>query len=501
MRQLWPKLTRREWLFVIALSLVFLVVASLNLTKLPIFVDEAIYLRWSQIAWHDASWRFISLTDGKQPLYIWFVIPFMKIFADPLFAGRMASVVSGLGTVLGMGYLSYLLGNKKTAFYALLLSALSPYLFFYYRFGVMESMLVAASLWTVNFSVILARTKRLDVALILGMVAGMTILVKSSALFFLLLIPFAYLLEGNFKKIFSPPTYRYLGLVFITLILAAVIYNVQRLSPWMHMIGAKNAFFTVPYNEIFKEPARLWNNFLDVWRWQLHYSTWPVSILALWGVFVISKKNLRTGLYTLSLLMIPVLGTVAIARLFAPRYIIYATPFVLLFASFALASIKPQKLRFITSLLVLLLPAFLLGKLVIDPINYPYHAVDGGYVNGWSAGNGTKQIADWAVNRVEETGGKVTVYTEGTFGILPHGLELFADGRVDGLSIIGIYPVNKIPPLEVVEAAGSNVETYLLMNNTPTSDEIPGLKLVNKYYKQDPIYSMRLFQVLPPDSE
>ena len=116
MRSLFPKLTRREWLFIIGLSLLYLLVVTINLTKLPIFVDEAIYLRWSQIAWHDASWRFISLTDGKQPLYIWFVVPFMKLIADPLFAGRMASAVSGLGTILGMGYLGYLLGNKRTGF-------------------------------------------------------------------------------------------------------------------------------------------------------------------------------------------------------------------------------------------------------------------------------------------------------------------------------------------------------------------------------------------------
>jgi len=82
------------------------------------------------------------LTDGKQPLYVWFVIPFLKFIADPLAAGRTASVVTGLGTVLGMGYLGWLIEGKKTAFAAMILALFSPYLFFYYRFGVMESMLV-----------------------------------------------------------------------------------------------------------------------------------------------------------------------------------------------------------------------------------------------------------------------------------------------------------------------------------------------------------------------
>lgn len=74
----------------LSLVIVYLALTLTNLTKLPIFVDEALYLRWAQIAWHDASWRFISLTDGKQPLYVWTVIPFMKVISDPLLAGRPA---------------------------------------------------------------------------------------------------------------------------------------------------------------------------------------------------------------------------------------------------------------------------------------------------------------------------------------------------------------------------------------------------------------------------
>jgi len=33
-----------------------------NIKLLPIFTDEGIYIHWAKVAWHDASWRFISLT-------------------------------------------------------------------------------------------------------------------------------------------------------------------------------------------------------------------------------------------------------------------------------------------------------------------------------------------------------------------------------------------------------------------------------------------------------
>ena len=63
-----------------------------DLTYLPIFGDEAIYIRWAQVMRAEITLRFIPLTDGKQPLFMWSVIPFLKIITDPLVAGRLASV-------------------------------------------------------------------------------------------------------------------------------------------------------------------------------------------------------------------------------------------------------------------------------------------------------------------------------------------------------------------------------------------------------------------------
>lgn len=492
-----PRLKRLEWVVIFGLVALYLLLALTHLTRLPIFVDEALYLRWSQIAWHDASWRFISLTDGKQPLYIWFVIPFMKFIADPLQAGRTASVVAGLALVLGMGYLGNLLQGKKLGFFAMLFVILSPYLFFYYRFGVMEALLTASGVWVCNLSILLAKHRRLDLALLLGMATGCALLVKSSALFFLLLIPSSYLLVVRPRTLFSRTTLRYLLLVFVSWTLAGVIYNVQRLSPWMHMIGEKNSFFTVSYSQIFAEPRRLFNNFLDIWRWQGAYTTWPVVLAALFGLVLLLRNVPRVGLVLLAWFLVPVCGTVAIAKLFAPRYIVFATPYLLLMVSYLLSRL-PTRRALVLSLVLLLLPVLLIARLLNDPIHFPYTSVDEGYVNGWSAGNGTKQIADWAVKRAAEVG-KVTIFTEGTFGILPHGLELYTDGHSPGLTITGLYPISEIPPARVLSEAAQNSETYLLLNNTPSPQDLPAtLRLVAKYDKRDPAYSMRLYQVIAP---
>ncbi len=497
MRNFIPKFTRRDIFFLSLTILVYLLLTTVNLTKLPIFVDEALYLRWAQIAWHDASWRFISLTDGKQPLYIWFVIPFMKLIADPLVAGRLASIVAGLGTVFGGWYLGWLIKDKRTAYFTALALMFSPFLFFYYRFGTMESLLTATGIWALNLSILLAKTNRLDMALLLGMVTGLSLLVKSSALFYFLLMPAAYLLVVNRRNLFSRRTAKYLILIAISAILAQAINNIQRLSPWMHMIQQKNAFFVVPYSEIFKNHSRIFNNFHDIFRWHFRYTSIPVVITALFGIGLMLSRSPRLALLLLIWLIGPLTGTALIARLFAPRYISFITPYLLVFSAYFLANLRNKRLLILTCLLTFAIPFFLISKLIFDPIHFPYASVDEGYVNGWSAGNGTKQIAQFFIQQDQRSSQPITVFTEGTFGILPQGLELYTDGLTKHLRIIGLYPLNKIPPQRVLETARSQ-PTYLILNNTVSDKVPPTMELVAEYPKRDPQYSMRLYRIVLP---
>ena len=107
MQRFFPKLVKKEWLILLGIVILYLGLTTYNLTKLPIFVDEALYLRWSQIAWKDASWRFISLTDGKQPFYIWFVIPFLKVFKDK------EILIIGRGRLVGQPIYKWLVKENK----------------------------------------------------------------------------------------------------------------------------------------------------------------------------------------------------------------------------------------------------------------------------------------------------------------------------------------------------------------------------------------------------
>ena len=154
-----PKLKWRDLWIILGITIIYFATRLYNLNSLPIFVDEAIYSRWAQIALHDASWRFISLTDGKQPLFIWVAMPFLHFIKDPLIATRLVSVFCGYLTIIGLWYAGFLLKDTRTGYLSAALGLITPFLFFYDRFAVMESMLTASGIWLFNIASLLATSR------------------------------------------------------------------------------------------------------------------------------------------------------------------------------------------------------------------------------------------------------------------------------------------------------------------------------------------------------
>src|SRR5258705_2936717 len=121
---------KKNWFFILGIFIIglFFVTRFYNILGIPIFTDEAIYARWSQIASNDAAWRFISLTDGKQPMYIWIAMILMKIIHEPLLAARSVSVISGFFSVIGLFFLTNeVFKNRKIALLASFLYVLYPF--------------------------------------------------------------------------------------------------------------------------------------------------------------------------------------------------------------------------------------------------------------------------------------------------------------------------------------------------------------------------------------
>jgi len=219
-------------LLFILLIVVYFLVRLPKLLVIPIFTDEAIYTRWAQIALNDASWRFISLTDGKQPLFIWFMMLSMKLFKDPLFAGRIISVIFGLFTMVGLWFVSNeLFKNKKNAFLTALIYIFYPFAQVYDRMALMDSMVATFSIWAFYFSVLLVRKVKLSTAYTLGITMGLGALTKSSNFFSMYCLPFTLLLFNFVKTNFWQRLLKWVMLSVLAIVIVQVMYSIRRLSP------------------------------------------------------------------------------------------------------------------------------------------------------------------------------------------------------------------------------------------------------------------------------
>jgi len=101
----------------ILLTLIYFLFRLSNLTRLPIFNDESIYLHWSQIITKTHHYFYPALFDGKQPLPIW-LFSLAGFFSSNLFlAGRLTVVLIGLGTTIGVFLTARRIFDRKIAFW------------------------------------------------------------------------------------------------------------------------------------------------------------------------------------------------------------------------------------------------------------------------------------------------------------------------------------------------------------------------------------------------
>jgi 4-amino-4-deoxy-L-arabinose transferase-like glycosyltransferase len=334
--------TRKDVLLLLALVGLFLLTRLINLDRFPIFSDEGIYVHWAKVAWRDANWRFISLTDGRQPLQTWGTIPFLKLFeSNALLAGRLFSVATGFFALSGLVALNTYLFNKKTGIIAGFLYIFIPYFLFFDRMALVDSAVNGFTIWMFFLSIVLARTRRLDVALILGFFAGFGMLAKSSMRLYVALMFCASIFilyenhEGVWGMIISlkrkiiGKDHKWLEMINFSILyvvsvgIAVLIYNVQRLSAFFHFVSEKNKTFILTFAELKADPFNyLSHNIINVPYYILSEMAFVVPVLAILGLILLYKKNKTLAIYLAIWLSVSYVGISLVARVLFPRYVL-----------------------------------------------------------------------------------------------------------------------------------------------------------------------------------
>ena len=103
------------------------------------------------------------------------------------------------------------------------------------------------------------------------------------------------------------------------------------------------------------------------------------------------------------------------------------------------------------------------------------------YLTTWAAGYGLKEVSSYLKDHFPQK--RVDVATEGYFGTLPDGLQIYLDGYPN-INVYGIgQPINKIPRKTFLRAKKNPV--YLVINNTRYNGQGEHLKLIKEFPKPE----------------
>ncbi|GAB4219340.1 MAG: hypothetical protein Fur009_5000 [Candidatus Microgenomates bacterium] len=499
--------SKKDVFFAILILFLFFLTRLINLDKNPIFSDEGIYIRWAKSAWHDPSWRFISLTDGKQPLQTWATIPFLKLFPNnALLAGRLFAVFSGLLSLIGIFALSYYLFGKNIAFIASFLYVITPFFLFFDRIALVDSFVASSYIWMLFLSLILANTLRFDIALIFGLATGVFLLAKSSVSLFIINSFFGFINIFKNKKDTLKKVVNYLILFTLSIIIAYVIYNIQRLSPFLHYVAEKNKTFVMTWDEFLKNPFQVfWHNFRYIPYYVAHSIGYTSFIFGLIGLFFIIKKNFWLGLYLLLWIILPYGPMSFFMKLLSIRYTIFLAPLFIIGTAYFLNHFFANKKNLIfKSIIIFSLYIFTLyfsytiifayDKIPFPPLPAP--SVDRGqYIEGWPAGWGIKEFMDFAREKSKEK--PVIILAEGNFGMSADVLDVFLK-RDDKITIKGYWPFDE---KQLVEYQPLLDKYYIYVfyshrDQFPSSWPIRLLKKIEKPGKKSQFYIFELIKTL-----
>lgn len=506
--------TLKEWKLTIVLGLCIFTVALLlrlyNLTILPVFADEAIYIRWAQVMRNEPTLRFLPLSDGKQPLFMWSVIPFLKFFTDPLLAGRFVSVLTGVNTLIAVFLLSiFLFKSKKIALVASLFYAIVPFSVFFDRMALVDSLLTSFGVWTLFLGILAASFLRLDFALLAGFALGGGLLTKSPALFFALLLPTTILIVdwkrgpgGPKEKIYR--FVRIAGLWIVTYVVAYGFFNILRLGPNFQLIAQRNLDYVLPVSHLWTNPRDpLMTHLTELREWHWTFLTPFVFIFLIWGILKgVGKFDKRIFLLSIWA-FVPLLIQAEFAKTFTARYLLFSLPPLIIIAAAGfenIAKIIIDKFNlFKREGLVYLTLAWIA---IISPLTFDYliltnpAAADlprterSGYLEEWTAGTGIKEVSDFLRGEyLKDRNQKIVVGTEGYFGTLPDGLKMYLNDLYD-ISVIGVgLDISEVPK-SLIDSKDARNNTYLVVNSSrfKGKQENLRLKLISKYPKaQRPI--------------
>lgn len=501
--ELYAKLRRHPVAVLLALIfVVYFVTRLVHLKSVPIFCDEAIYIRWSQRALHDGEF-LVSLADGKPPLHHLTMIPFIFVLRDPLVAGRLYSVFCGAATVLGLFLIGRELKGPRLGLIAAFLCAICPYCLWYDRLALAESMILALFVFAVFFAVKAATSANNYYLIGSGVLTGLALLTKGTGHLLFLIVPFAYLARGPFQKGISGdhPLLRWGLAVIASLLLGYGIYSLLRIAPGFDTMTRQAQRWTVPLSEVLANPLEVFPTNIKALFQDLFTLMTPVLFAVCFiGLTIGIARKWRPAYFLGPWFLVACLAESLIAGYPFPRFFLVLVPPLLLGAAYAFDELMEEAPKIdgrraraavkavgaIVALAVLVPMVIKTARIVSDPSGaHLPQDIRNQYLLDWTAGWGIDETVVMLERFSED--GPITVgavgYAGTTSAVIPEwalDAYLFDNEKID---IYGIAPTDLEEFPANLEEAARNGRTYCVINNVERLPEAWPLVEIERFRK------------------
>jgi len=462
----------------LALLVLYFVLHLFNLTTLPVFADEAIYIRWSQLIIDDFSrYLFYPMNDGKTPLLMWLTVPFLRLFTDQLFAARLVSVLAGAMNVSFIFLILKKLHEKKAAYIAMFLAIINPFIFFHNRLAITDALLFANLTVSYYFVLLIVKNKSFWPVLGLALFFFLAIMSKTPALLF---IPVFYLAiffaeKLNLQLFINKALKISLGLILAGLALASF-----KNEPLFSQLFAVGGNFLQDKSVIFS--TAIWPVIIRNTKFfmeQLMTYLGPVVLVLALPAF---KKTRRKQSILFCSAIVFILPLVLLGKIIYPRYILSSSLFFLSSAAISLHNLRNKKIIQSLALLLIILPYLLFIKNAYFNVDQlQLSKIDREqFLEEWSSGHGIKEISEM-IEKFAQTQ-RVAVATEGYFGTLPDGILLnLHNQNVDNIYVEGIgQPIREIPSSFWQKAQGFDLK-LLVVNSHRLEMDLPTSQLLASF--------------------
>ena len=184
--------------------------------------------------------------------------------------------------------------------------------------------------------------------------------------------------------------------------------------------------------------------------------------------------------------LLPLVGQAAIAKVYTSRYALFAVlPLVpIIGLGFHWLITRKGILIKLSSIILLIVP-FIISILCVFAPTKASLSFDmrNGYLEEWTAGWGQKEVAQYLIDQ-EAKGENVVVFTEGFFGTLPDGIQIYTNGHKN-ITVVGSNPYVTVIPDGLINTSPKN-KRYFVINKSRNHMQpsiVERLKLIKEYPK------------------